>query len=66
VSLLRGRMSELTALSHPQALLDQLASHTFHSAASPTSLLLSCAALAYHAHLQFARVGFLERVGGES
>ncbi|RSH90377.1 hypothetical protein EHS25_000982 [Saitozyma podzolica] len=47
---------------HPQALLDQLASHTFHSAASPTSLLLSCAALAYHAHLQFARVGFLERV----
>ncbi|KAL1406153.1 hypothetical protein Q8F55_007837 [Vanrija albida] len=47
---------------HPQALLDQLARHTLASATAPTPLLVSCAALAYHSHLQFTEVGFLDQV----
>jgi hypothetical protein len=43
-------------------LLDQLAAYTFNSASAPSPLLLTCAALAYHSHLQFTRIGFLDQV----
>ncbi|GMK59201.1 hypothetical protein CspeluHIS016_0702160 [Cutaneotrichosporon spelunceum] len=46
---------------HPQALLDQLARHTLRAPA-PSALVVSCAAVAYHAHLRFASPRFLEDV----
>jgi hypothetical protein len=48
------------ANTSPQALLDQLARHTLRSAPSPHRV--SCAAVAYHAHLRFAAPRLLEDV----
>lgn len=45
----------------PQALLDQLARHSLRFSA-PTHLVVSCAAVAYHAHLQFAGPKLLEDI----
>lgn len=41
--------------------MDQLARHTLRFSA-PTHLVVSCAAVAYHAHLQFTHVGLLEQI----
>lgn len=46
---------------HPQAVLDQLARHTLNSPA-PTHLAVSCAALAYHAHLHFTDPNLLDQI----
>ncbi|BEJ14002.1 hypothetical protein CspHIS471_0311760 [Cutaneotrichosporon sp. HIS471] len=46
---------------HPQALLDQLARHTLRLPA-PSALVVSCAAVAYHAHLRFSSARFLDDV----
>ncbi|BEI98641.1 hypothetical protein CcaverHIS631_0309400 [Cutaneotrichosporon cavernicola] len=46
---------------HPQALLDQLARHTLRLPA-PSALVVSCAGVAYHAHLRFSSARFLDDV----
>jgi hypothetical protein len=48
--------------SHPQILLSKIAAHTLNLGTTPTSLLISCSALAHHSHLQFIYPGFLEKV----
>ena len=48
--------------TRPQILLDQLARHSLNTPSTPTSLRLSCVALAYHSHLQFTRFGLLEQI----
>ncbi len=45
--------------SNPQVLLDSISVNIFHTSVSPTPLLLSCAALAHHSHMQFTRIGLI-------
>lgn len=49
-------------ISHPQILLDRIRVLALNTPLTPNPLLISCAALANHAHLQFTRLGFIELV----